>query len=257
MIGIDKNKMNERLGKYFKTNEGYIIQIIDYKGTNNIDVIFCDGTGYIDNTSWAQIKRGKVDNPYRRSLHGVGYLGVGKYKTCDENGNVIEAYKHWSSMIKRCYDERWEKSNPCYKDCFVCNEWHNFQNFAEWHYNNYYEVNNQKMVLDKDFKFKNNKIYSPETCIYVPQEINNFIAIKREKKTDLPPGVRPHGNKYRVNMNFNKKKYYIGLYNTKYEAFEIYKIQKKKFSNILAEEYKNEIPKELYDLLINYEVDIC
>ena len=47
-----------------------------------------------------------------------------------------------------------------------------FQEYGQWFDDNYYEIKGERMALDKDILVKHNKIYSPETCIFVPQTIN-------------------------------------------------------------------------------------
>ena len=73
---------------------------------------------------------------------------------------------------------------------------------AEWIENNYYEVSGEKMCLDKDILCKGNKIYSRETCIFVPSRINTlFIKCNKSRGKD-PIGATelPSGN-YRVFCN--------------------------------------------------------
>lgn len=68
-------------------------------------------------------------------------------------------------MIKRCYNQKCLLKDNTYRGCSVCDEWLNFQNFGEWYDENYYEVPNEVMDLDKDILHKGNKIYSPDNCV--------------------------------------------------------------------------------------------
>lgn len=79
-------------------------------------------------------------------------------------------------MLNRCCSGKLHKRESTYINCKVCDEWLNFQNFSEWFKNNYYEVEGQRMELDKDILNKGNKIYSPNTCIFVPHNINNLFT---------------------------------------------------------------------------------
>jgi hypothetical protein len=45
------------------------------------------------------------------------------------------------------------------------------------------------MALDKDILYKGNKIYSPDTCVFVPQEINALFVKNDANRGDLPIGV--------------------------------------------------------------------
>jgi hypothetical protein len=64
----------------------------------------------------------------------------------------------------------------------VCNEWHNFQNFAEWFCKNYCDASMDKWQLDKDIIVPGNRVYSPETCCFVPNAVNNKPEYKKKTK---------------------------------------------------------------------------
>lgn len=161
-------------------------------------------------------------------------------------------------MITRCYSNKQTSKRRTYKNCEVCKEWHNFQNFAKWYEENYYTISNQVMHLDKDILIKGNKIYSPNTCIFVPEKIN-ILFVKADKiRGSLPIGVSwdKNINKYRSYYYTNNKRITIGFYNTPEVAFQSYKIAKEKHIKEIAEEYKDLIPIKLYDAMYKYEVEI-
>lgn len=101
-----------------------------------------------------------------------GYMGKGKYKS-RINGIQPKSYKTWLEMLRRCYCPKSLEKNPTYKDCKVCDEWHNYQNFAKWFDETYIEGHH----LDKDIK-GNGKLYSPSTCTWVTQADNNKANAK-------------------------------------------------------------------------------
>ena len=199
----------------------------------------------------------------KSKIYSVGYVGEGEYKT-KENGKHTKCYNTWYHMLRRCYDKKFQEKNPTYVSCEVDKEWHNFQNFAEWYYDNYYEIEGERMHLDKDILVKHNKIYSPETCVFVPERINKLFVKKDKNRGDLPIGVTLYkkSNKFKADCNtydfLNKKsvKEYLGLYNTKEDAFESYKEFKEKYIKEVADYYKNLIPNKLYNALYNYEIEI-
>lgn len=90
--------------------------------------------------SSGNITKKEIKDPYYPSVERVGYLGVGTYKP---TGKV---YKTWHNMIIRCYSNDYHQREPSYKECSVCEEWLNFQNFAKWWHINYLEEGD----LDKD-----------------------------------------------------------------------------------------------------------
>lgn len=162
-------KIINRAGERNCNNEGIKMWILKYINSNNIIVQFEDG--YIVKTKYVNFMVGNIKNPYYKSVYGVGYIGDGKYKTV-EGGKHTRIYRSWNAMLRRCYNDKFHEKSPEYRNCTVCREWLNFQNFAEWYDNNYYEVKDKRMELDKDILYMGNKIYSPYTSVFAPQEIN-------------------------------------------------------------------------------------
>jgi len=81
-------------------------------------------------------------------------------------------------MLKRCYNDVDLSRYPRYKRCKVEEEWFYLSNFSKWFNQNYYECGNEKMCLDKDILYKNNTIYSKDTCIFIPERINILFTKK-------------------------------------------------------------------------------
>lgn len=261
-----KNLEEERLGEIRKSKEslgGYTMKIIEYNGRNNIWIEFQDENKSKVHTQYGNFEKGNVKNPYHPSVFGVGYYGVGKYKSRGKDKKKTIAYKSWIMMLQRCYDPYTINKRLTYIDCYVCDEWLCFQNFAEWYYKNYYECNNEEMHLDKDILIKGNKIYSPETCVFVPQRINSLFTKSDASRGKYPIGVSWHkaSNKFMTQCSIfdkenNKKQMYLGYYNTSEEAFLAYKQFKENYIKQVADEYKELIPNKLYDALYRYEVNI-
>ncbi len=240
------------------TSHGSLIEITNYKNNENIEITFLE-TGYKKTISWRTFQKNKnIVSPYCKTVYGVGYLGEGEYPTFI-NSKKTRCYMTWTDMIRRCYDCN-DKKHTTYKDCEVCKEWHCYQTFAEWYENNYYEIENEIMTLDKDILVKGNKIYNPETCIYVPSRINNLFTKTNAKRGDLPIGVGIHQGKYKAHMSKlvdgKKQMRYYGSYDTPEEAFECYKQIKEEYIKEVADEYSGQIPDDLYFALYSYEVDI-
>lgn len=227
-----------------------------------IDVYFPEYDWTFKGATYPSFKKGNIKCPYERRYYGIGYLGEGEYKPT-ENRKPTRVYDSWHSMLQRCYDGKFQEKYPTYKDCKVCDEWLNFQNFAQWYEENFYEIKSQQMSLDKDILIKHNKIYSPETCIYVPQTINTLFVKCDSKRGESAIGTYHYKNsKYQahcslINPKTGKSKFkHLGYYNTELEAFEVYKYYKEKNIKIVADYFKNLIPQKLYQALYNYEVEI-
>ena len=246
----------DRTGEETYNNFGSKMIITKYNNKDDIDVYFPEYDWTAEHRIYRDFKTGQVKCPYERRTFGIGYIGEGKYKTI-ENGKKTKCYEVWNSMLQRCYDDKYQERRPTYKGCEVCEEWHNFQAFAEWYEKNYYEVPNEKMCLDKDILLHGNKIYSRDTCLIVPHRVNSLFTYKRNNKLKLPSGISPHGSKYQVMCNDESgKRITLGTYKTINEAFTIYKEFKERVIKQVADEYdsKSLIPKKGQDALYKYEV---
>ena len=240
-------KQYSKAGEKHITNEGYKVEIIEYFGWDNCSIQFEDGT-VVKNRTYQNIVKGEICNPYHKSVCGVGYFGVGKY-----NSKInYKAYKTWDSMIKRCYSEKEQEKCPTYIGCFVNERWHNFQNFGEWFYENHIEG----FELDKDILVKGNKIYSPETCCFVPHEINSLFIKSNSIRGKYAIGVHKVKSAFIAQLNIRGKRVYLGRFNTHEEAFHAYKTAKEACIKEVADKWKDKIDPRVYQAMCNYRVEI-
>ena len=251
----------DRIGERNYNTFGSEMIITKYRMNRDIDVYFPEYNWTAKNIQYDKFKNSNIRCPYERRTCGIGYLGEGKYKV-RENGKPTRVYETWKSMLQRCYDKKLHKKRPTYIGCEVCDEWLNFQNFAKWYKDNYYEVEGELMCLDKDILIKHNKIYSPETCIFVPQTINILFTKNNSKRGESVIGTTLHQGKYETRCSLinpetgESKQEYLGLYETQEEAFKVYKYYKENNIKEVADYYFGRIPDKLYDRLYNYEVEI-
>lgn len=250
--------VKDRTGEINYNKHGSKMIVYKYITNENIDVYFPEYNWVAKHVQYNTFKRGYVKCPYEKSVHGVGYIGEGKYKV-SENGKETEIYRIWRGVLCRCYVSRIHEKHPTYKDCEMCEEWHNFQNFAEWYEENYYEIEGEKMCLDKDILFKGNKLYSPNTCVFVPHNVNSLFTKGDSVRGELPIGVAidKRQNKYQAQCRnqYNKRKW-LGYYSTPEEAFQVYKNFKENLIKQVADKYKSYIPEKLYNAMYKYEVEI-
>ena len=121
------------------------------------------------------------------------------------------------------------------------------------------------MHLDKDILCKGNKIYSPETCIFVPNNIN-ILFVKRDKmRGEYPIGVNYHKQHKKlyvscgiINKDNKHKQKFLGLFplDKPFQAFYTYKQFKENYIKQVADEYRDLIPQKLYEAMYSYEVEI-
>lgn len=251
----------DRTGEINYNNFGSEMIIKEYRGCMDVDVYFPEFNWVFKHTQYNNFKKGIIKCPYEKSVLGVGFIGEGKYKVW-ENDKKTKCYTTWYGMLQRCFDEECKLKHNTYLGVTVCEEWLNYQNFAKWYYKNYYEIEGQRMELDKDILVKGNKIYSPETCVFVPHNINVLFTKSDKIRGEYPIGVNLCCNKFRARCgvydfkNNKKKLKHLGLYNTVGKAFATYKQFKEKYIKEVADYYKEQIPQKLYDAMYNYQVEI-
>ena len=258
MINVENQS---KIGEINYNNFGSKMIIVKFINKTHIDIYFPKYNWIAKDRYYSDFIRGGVACPYEPKLCGVGYMGEGKYKS-RVDGKKTKVYREWQNMLHRCYGV--EKNNPTYRGCEVCEEWHNFQNFAKWYYENYYEIEGETMCLDKDILFKGNKIYSPQTCIFVPNRINTLFIKSDKVRGEYPIGVSYHkrDDNLRVGCsiyhNGKKEIARLGSFppNKPFQAFTCYKNFKENYIKQIADEYKDLIPQKLYDAMYRYEVEI-
>ena len=253
-----KNRVGER--KVMKCGEE--CEVVEYRKYSDVTVRFLN-TDELVKCTYSNFKIGNIKSHFTPTVYGVGIVGL--EKMTEGNGKHLKSYKVWADMLRRCYSQKYQEKYPTYIDCKVCKEWLYYPNFKEWYNENYYEVDNEKMCLDKDILFKNNKVYSPETCVFVPHDINSLFVKNNASRGNLPIGVhwKKKNQKYEVRcslFDIQTQKYkrveYLGLYKSIEEAFNSYKQFKEENIRQVAEYYKDRIPEKLYEAMYRYEVSI-
>lgn len=162
----------------------------------------------------------------------------------------------WTSMNSRCKNASYSNSLSAYVGCSVCDEWEDYKNFEKWCFENLYNCNGEKLELDKDLLVKGNKIYSPNTCCFLPKRINVLITSRRAYKNGLPPGVTCPGTRsdtYIVNTKLGEQRIYKS-FEDKNAAFNYFKQKKEAHIKSVASYYKNFLPDKIYNALITYEI---
>lgn len=184
------------VGAKFPTKNYGTVTIIERLPKRRLKIRF-DNTGHETECSTASLTQKSVKDPMCPSVHGVGFIGEGKYKAT-KNSRPTTFYTIWAGMIRRCYALKSLTEKPTYTDCTVHPDWHNFQVFAEWCEENYIP----NYHLDKDLKIAGNKIYAPDTCMFVPLALNVLLT-----NCDKPKGAYLLG----VSMGKEKQKFIASI----------------------------------------------
>ena len=243
------------VGKVCKSKSSGDFKILKYNNTANVEVWFLQ-TGYEMVTQLGNIRNGEVKDPYLPSVCGIGVLGT-KYPSTI-NGVITKEYKLWTSMLVRCYSDAYKKKHPTYEGCEVSDKFKSYEYFYEWCHSQI-GFDNEGWHLDKDLLIKGNKVYSENTCIFIPQEINLVLIKCESMRGEYLIGVswsKTHKAFIsRVNKNKGKPEY-LGYFNTELEAFNAYKQAKEAFIKEQANKWKDNIDIRAYDALMNYTVEI-
>ncbi|AUR96323.1 hypothetical protein NVP1223O_26 [Vibrio phage 1.223.O._10N.261.48.A9] len=187
-------KNNSLVGEIFtSTNFGDVV-VIEYADYYNVVIKFLS-TGTVSNARLDSIRDGGVVDYNSPAVYGFGFRGYGAHKA------KSKAYTSWSAMIRRCYSQEWLERFPSYTGCRVCENWRNFQTFADWFYENLSEdLIGKRVEVDKDI-IGNRKIYSPSTCVLVEPKDNMAESNDRNLGKEYTL-INPEGDVVNIrNMN--------------------------------------------------------
>ena len=188
-------------------------------------------------------------------VRGTGVKG-NKYPSSISRKHVKE-YKLWESMLDRCTD-KWKIKSPTYAGVTCSENFKSYTFFYEWCQEQvgFGNIDSKGIFwhLDKDILVRGNKLYSEDTCVFIPQRINNLILKVDKRRGDYPLGVffREDRNKFMASC---KPKGYLGLFETEEDAFQAYKQYKESFIRSVAFEYERQIDVRAYKSLIDYKVE--
>lgn len=255
-----KQKLRKiEVGTAWGTNKYGELEVLELLPKQKLTVRFAN-TGTVTTTTQSQVRRGTVRDAYAPSVYGVGYAGEG-VSTKDANGKSNTVYSIWRQMLSRCYN----KDNPKYhryggRGYYVCEEWHNYQNYYEWYKENYIEG----FQVDKDLTSPESKCYSPETCSFVPYHINTMLTSNVARRGKYPVGVAHYPSSKKNNLIVQicqkrdgiKTNKVLGYFSDVVEAFETYKEAKEEQIRKAAIECfeRGEITGAVYNTLMNWQV---
>ena len=189
-------------------------------------------------------------------LHGFGVNPDRKYAA------TTKQYQLWSDMVRRCYSVK-DHINPRfrnYAECTIVSDWSDCTKFGDW-------ASQQKgfgltgFCLDKDILFSGNKVYSPQTCCFVPREVNMCFTFRNSDRGDHPLGITSvsldkHGavSSYGVCIKRGSLKKVNKSFKTIEEAVEFYKVEKESYVKHLAEKHKDVLDCRVYESLLGFRI---
>ena len=243
------------VGKVYKSKSSGDFKIVKYNDTANVEIRFLK-TGFETVVELGNIRNGKVKDPYVSSVCGVGVLGAKYPITID--GVLTKEYELWQSMLRRCYSDNSKKKNPTYEGCKVSENFLHYEYFYEWCHNQigFGECGFQ---LDKDLLVKGNKVYSENTCVFIPKEINILLTKRTASRGEYLIGVSWSKTNKAFVAQVSKSKgkpEWLGFFKTELEAYNSYKTAKESFIKEQANKWKGRIDERAYNALMNYQVEI-
>jgi len=191
----------------------------------------------------------------QRLVYGVGVNDWNCVVTA--SGKLIDEYCLWKHMLERCFSNNFKQKHPTYTNVICCNDWLCMTKFIE-------DVSKLKgyglkgWQLDKDILQKGNKLYSKDTCCFVPKEVNYLLTKSDKTRGEWPIGVSffKITCKFQASFSINGKKRNLGYFNTPEEAFQAYKTAKEAHIKAVATKWKDQLDERVYQALINYTVSI-
>jgi hypothetical protein len=187
---------------------------------------------------------------FTKSYFGIGYFGEGPHIA-----RSIQ-YNAWKNIFDRCYLETSLAKQPTYLKCTVDKRWHNFQDFGDWFVENYIDG----WQLDKDILKPGNTVYGPDTCCFIPQEINKCFnqqkAVKSPYKLGVSKMLDGRSRPFSATINLGGKvKRIVKYFGTEDEASDYYNQEKEKYVNGLAEIHKDKLNSKAYQALLTFKIN--
>ena len=241
------------MGRVYPSRRCGDFEVTNYRSNVLVGVRFIN-TGHTKTTTKSSVLSGAVSDPLAPTVHGVGCLGEGEH-TAKVVGvrKKTPQYTCWSNMLARCYypkTSRYEAYGG--RGVYVAKEWLNFQNFATWYDANYREGYH----LDKDL-LGDGSHYGPESCCFVPQEINGLFVNNGKKSSGLLLGVSYNKRGYVSGVSIGGKVSNRKRFKTEKEAHQYYCTEKDRAVAGAALRCFSEgrISAEVRDALLNYKTE--
>ncbi len=248
-------KMAIQVGQTYKSKSCGSFEVIQIKTYKKMKVRFID-TGFETWAQGGQIKDGRISDKLSPTVYGIGILGL-----INEPVVGVKSYKIWHAMLQRCYSEKatTRQRSRTYNDVSVCEEWLLYTNFKDWFDIHYIEG----YCLDKDLAILGCREYNPNSCSFIPNDINCLLLRSDKNRGDFPLGVHldTESGKFAaqisIKLDGKLKRKWLGYHSTPSAAFDTYKTFKEGWVKVVAKKSYalGEIPENVYKNLMNYTVE--
>ena len=247
-------KKVEYEGNVYPTKSYGDVLVLEYINHRDVTVKFLN-TGNVRKTATSEIRKGEIRDNEAFPVYAVGVMDIpNELRRCHP---VPKEYSIWNGIRQRCYNENTRDKLPSYKDVEMSENFKFYSYFKEW-CNQQVGFNEDGWQLDKDILSKGVKLYSEDTCCFVPAEINCALPNNKKVRGAFPQGVIYNSTKtrYRARIQRGDKWESLGTYDTPEEAFYAYKPVKEAHIKSLAEKWKDKIDHRVYESLMNWTIEI-
>jgi len=177
-----KHKQNENQREDVTGLKFGSLTAVKYEGSdgcrNSIWLFKCD-CGNAHSSRLGDVKSGKTSRCKECTLEFIRKNAIGRSHYGDGASDKHRLYSIWKGMNGRAYHKKHHQR--FYDEVTMCNEWRDFSIFREWAENNGYE---DTLDLDKDILCDHlkisPKIYSPDTCLWIPKAVNARYSITKD-----------------------------------------------------------------------------
>lgn len=184
-------------------------------------------------------------------IYGVG-VNDRKYSMWVD-GKITKEYDLWRSFLGRCYNPEYHRRKPTYVGCSVSENFKGYSYFYDW-CQQQVGFGGEDFQLDKDLLLRGNKVYSEDTCLFLPRALNTLFTARRNHRGNFPLGVSKNEGRFMAECSTDKSSRHIGRFNTPELAFQAYKQVKEAFIKLQAEKWRDFIDPRAYEALMRYEV---
>ena len=248
----------EQLGGYEKAK---IIIISNEDGDNfysNYYEYYSDNNVYEDSINIMDIEKSLLEYRRENSIFDFGdkVYGVGindRSRPAYFDNKATKEYDHWIGMLERCYGKNKHiKSRQTYQSCECSENFKSYSYFYDW-CQNQIGFNEKGWQLDKDILIEGNKLYSEDTCVFVPCDINNFLTNRKKQNKSGYIGVSFHkaSGKYATQISFGGKRKHLGLFENPKDGEDFYFLVKSRMAIELIEKYKSNLDERVIKALLS------
>ena len=234
--------------------DAFDYSLVDYKGCDDKVDIICPKHEVFSIRAASHLrgsgcKKCSIENRMKH-VRGIGINDI-PLSTCGEGRLKDPIFGIWSAMLTRITSPK--AAHSPYFDTTICLDWLRFSKFREWvecpstGYMKGYEI-------DKDIIQPGSKIYSPDTCCFVPPRIN-LLFTKHNTPSDMPTGITVKDGSFYTHVKTDNKILYATFHNIQ-DAMDDY-VKKKTdiIRNVADEYYRNgKIVKRVYEAMMTFPV---